>query len=187
MKKIKTAKQVTGFDNEVIYVVKGDSFDLKEELKELGARFNRAFGWYFGSFAQKPDSLPGELSLVEVRWEEVGNPDGEFKNSDIIKEVLDSKIYEADPSEYVGSVGDRIEEFVLVEEKREFEGAYGTQNCYTFRDERDNCYVWFTATSTKTQFEKGETVRIRGTVKSHSSFRNIKQTTLSRVSKVKEK
>lgn len=181
-RKFKTSKEISGFDKDIIYIVKGDSFAVKDSLKDLGARFRRDFGWYFGSFAEKPAELPSGLELVEVKWEEVGEANGEFKNEAVIKKVIDSKIYEPDDSEWQGTVGGRIEEFVLVENKREFESTYGSQICYTFRDERDNCYVWFTSVTSKTSFEQGESYTIRGTVKAHDSFRNIKQTVLSRVS-----
>lgn len=182
-RKFKTAKEVSGFDNNVIYIVKGDSFPVKDRLSELGARFRRDFGWYFGSFANKPETLPEGLELVEVTWDEVGNEDGEFKNEDVIREVVDSKIYEQDPSEWQGAEGERLEIYVLVEAKREFESAYGTQLRYCFRDEYDNCYTWFTSAGTKTSFDEGESYVIRGTVKSHDKYRNVKQTVLTRVTK----
>lgn len=183
VKQNRPLKQIIGFENEIIYIVKGESFSVKDNLKELGARFRRDFGWYFGSFADKPDTLPAGLELVEVRWEEVGNEDGSLKNEDIVKQVIESKIYDADPSEYVGEIGERIEVSVIVESKREFESLYGTQFCYGFRDENKNCYTWFTSTASKTSFTVGEEVTIRGSVKSHDIYKNKKSTVLSRVSK----
>lgn len=182
-KTLKTEKEVSGFDNDIIYIVKGDSFALKNQLKEMGFRFRRDFGWYAGSFCEKPEVMPSTLSLIEVKWEEVGNEDGSFKNEDVIKKVIESKIYDEDPSQWVGAVGDRVEVDVVVESKREFEGQYGSQLCYTFRDESRNCYVWFTSVGTKTSFEQDETYTIRGTLKKLDEYRNCKQNVLSRVTK----
>lgn len=179
----KTAKEISGFNNGVIYIVKGNSFDVKDALREAGARFRRDFGWYFGSFCEKPDTLPAGLELVELTWDEVGNEDGSFKNDEVIKAAIEAKIYDADPSEFVGSIGERLEVEVTVESKREFEGSYGTQLVYRFRDENNNCFSWFTSAGTKTSFEEGETCIIRGTLKSHDVYRNCKLNTLSRVSR----
>lgn len=185
-KKLKTLKEVIGFYDNKVFLVKGNSYELKDALHELGARYRTDFGWYFSKlFTEIPTSLPEGLELVELNWDEVGNGDDELKNDDIVRAAVESKIYEADASRHQGAVGDRVEEFVTVASKREFDGAFGHQVCYTFRDERDNCYVWFTSSGTKTQFEENEMVTIKGTVKSHDVFRNVQQTVLTRVSRSK--
>lgn len=87
-------------------------------------------------------------------------------------------------SEWVGAEKERITATVTVERIHSFErpcfGAPWQQevvHIVTMRDEHGNALV------TKGRFhaEKGEILKIKGTVKEHSEFRNEKQTVLQRV------
>ena len=74
-------------------------------------------------------------------------------------------------------------------ERQSFRG-YGTETVYihTFKDEAGNKIVWKTTSTISywdedgnlAYYEEGEKVRLRGTVKEHSEYKDEKQTVLTR-------
>ena len=87
-------------------------------------------------------------------------------------------------SQYVNEIGGKID--MLLEyigsphfERRSF-GGYGTETCYihTFLDDNGNKIIWKTGSGI--QAEKGQKVKVRGTVKEHSEYNGEKQTILTR-------
>ena len=81
-------------------------------------------------------------------------------------------------SEYVGNVGDKIEIEVTLKAIYGFETTYGWKQILSFRDNNGNVIVW--KTTSGAPCEKDETVTLRGTVKEHTIYRDIKQTILTR-------
>lgn len=79
-------------------------------------------------------------------------------------------------SSYIGRIGESITLNLLLIEERFF-WSYGS-TLHKFADENGNIVTWLT---TKTPNVKiGDLVRLKGTVKSHSEYENIKQTRLVR-------
>lgn len=80
---------------------------------------------------------------------------------------------EADPSEYVGEIGQRIlikvADFKVISYNDMFYTAL-----LLIKDEQGNAYIWSTGTS----FEVGQT--IKATVKAHEEYRGVKQTIITR-------
>ena len=90
------------------------------------------------------------------------------------KKTEESKITAT--SEFIGEVGKR-QDFVLTLKKfYTFEGAWGASNIYVFNDETGNVFIW----KTGAYLEKDETYTIKGTIKEHKIFRDVKQTIISR-------
>jgi hypothetical protein len=94
-------------------------------------------------------------------------------------------------SEYVGAIGDRVEASVTVENVFSFErpkfNAHWineTVSIVTMRDGKGNVFV---SKSPSFFAEKGETFRIKATVKAHDAYRDTKQTVVNRVAIVKPK
>ena len=74
---------------------------------------------------------------------------------------------------------------------RSFETYYGDKYVYTFSDQSNNVYVWFTSKayivhkcledSTRDEFaHPGDVVHIKATVKDNTEFQGTKQTVLTR-------
>ena len=85
-------------------------------------------------------------------------------------------------SEWVGSVKDKIVETVTINRINSFPTDYGRMDIVTMVN-GNNVFVWKT-TSSPDWVEQGAEVVIRGTVKAHDMYRNIKQTVLSHVKAV---
>ena len=85
-------------------------------------------------------------------------------------------MYEPSSSEYIGSIGERLELTLTVEKAVVLEGEHPS-TLHVMRDNCGNCYVWTTAAK---NWAVGSTHHIRGTLKEHKMFRNEKQNILTR-------
>lgn len=180
----KSQREVLGFGDEGYITIFG-AIGMDEEyepLKYSPARYCRHWGWYFPSTESLPEDLPAECVPIRLNWEQVGNDNGWLKPENELRDAVDPLIYPASPSEYQGKIGERIERNVLVVRNYKFESNYGISKIMTFEDDQGNVYVW---TTTAKDWSEGTRHYIRGTVKSHSRFKNTKQTVLNRVMEVK--
>lgn len=80
-------------------------------------------------------------------------------------------------SEYQGVVGKRQDWTLTVTKVMTFDGYYGTSHMHIMQDDAGNVFVW---SSSSYQFEIGDVVTGKGTVKEHKEYRGIKQTVLTR-------
>ena len=177
--------QKYGFNPEgKIYVVIGNTYEIREELKEAGAKYRGGINWYF---LEEQDKYP----TVELTYEECLNIYPEYgtiswKDLIEVQAVLNSKIpTEEDPSQYVGQVGERLDVIVTFKKRSTYEipsyAGWGTDmvGINVFRDDAGNCFIW-KSTSAFFNIPEGEKVRLRGTVKEHTDYKGTKQTVLQR-------
>ena len=96
------------------------------------------------------------------------------------KEKIDLKEKNALESKYYGEVKEKIEIDVELTNCKSFVSYYGYNNTnyiYTFK--KDNyTFVWIT--SKCLDIEVGEKIKLKGTIKEHNEFNDIKQTVLTR-------
>lgn len=184
--------QDKGFNAEgKIYLATGNTYEIKEELKEAGAHWKTALnGWIF---LEKPDNY----STVELTADECLNyieSEGwiSWKTWTELEALIYSKLPKEDNpvSEYVGEVGDKINDTVTLErifsyERRSYSG-YGTERVrvYKFRDDNGNILVW----NTTSWQDVAEDIRVKltGSVKEHSEYKGEKQTVLTRCKIIEE-
>ena len=97
-------------------------------------------------------------------------------------------------SQYVGQIGERLEMTLTLKFSAHFEvpsfAGFGTDTMYVHNlvDDNGNVFVWKTSKGIYTAngdytynvAEKGDKVRIKGTVKNHSEYKDEKQTELTR-------
>lgn len=95
----------------------------------------------------------------------------------VIKQAAERAAQDRD-SEYVGTVKERIEFEAVVVGVYGSEGFYGHTDIVKFRDLSGNLFTWFA--SGYTELERGDRMSIKGTVKDHQLYRDIKQTILTR-------
>lgn len=181
-----TQKTALGFDETgFITIFKGDTFACKEWFKEHHARYTRLWGWGFGHGDALPeDNRPLGIEPIRLDWEMVGNPDGSLKSDEAVKAAVDALVYEPDVSEFVGTVGQRIEMQVTVEKAIQLDGYYGPSTMHIMRGIDGNVYVWTTASKS---WEEGSEKTIRGTIKDHKTYRAVNQTILTRCMEVTSK
>lgn len=170
-----------GFSAEgITYVAVGNTYEIKEMLKEQGCRFSPVLKWHC---AEKFD-LPEDYKWIEVKFDDVMEWNAYHKNAyffESAKAFVEKAIAQAEGpsnSEYVGKVGERLRNVTAVyKSARGFEGRYGYTNIYTF-ESGENILVWFT--TSELSLKKGDIVDLTGTIKKHEEFRGVKTTQLSR-------
>lgn len=171
--------ETNGFSKDgYTYIVTGDSYSIKDQLKENGFKYDSVLKWH-RSTAEGYEDKTIKVAVDEViEFSAWGK--GYYKTG--ASEIIEKKIAETqleDPSNWVGEEGTIFEaESVQLISKNGFESYYGYSNIYTFRDENCNKLVWFTKTNIP--FVEGDHLKIKGRVKSHEEYKGTKQTILTR-------
>ena len=110
-------------------------------------------------------------------------------NAEIAEERAKEEALKA-RSNYVGSVGEKIEVKVTLTDKitYEKENFYGygmiDSHIYKFIDSEGNIFSWFTGSSIDAN--KGDAVTLKATVKKHNEYNNAKETILTRCKILRE-
>lgn len=169
-----------GFNEDgFMWIVLGDTYSIKEELKAAGAKFDRVFLWHL-------DHEDNRYPCVKISIEDVAE-----KNivdlwilNDYVWEYIEDLRKKNAPkseSEYVGEIGEKFDSDVVLSKIHTYETHftyYGELNfIYKFKDQNDNTIIWKTSNK---DLEEGETYRIKGTIKEHSEYDGDKQTVLTR-------
>lgn len=179
----KSQKIVLGFVNDYITIFKNDGMDEDNEYFKLSsARYCRGWGWYFPSDVDLPKDLPEEYEPIRLEWSQVGNDNETLKSDAEVREGIDAIVYPMHPSQYQGTLGERIEREIMVTHNYKLETNFGHSNMMTFEDKDGNIYLW---TTTAKDWAEGTKHKIRGTVKNHNVYQNVHQTVLNRVMEVK--
>ena len=177
------------------YFVLGKTFDIKDELKAQGAKWdNVSRHWHMATPPEGREVL--EIAVDEMY---IANYAGVYdwrswkSHSDEGQEYYVDKLQEAEDnlkahestSQHVGKVGDKIEVEVTYIHTASWENAYGgwlnhasVTNLHTFKDSQGNVFTW--KTSNFIEADYGQKMTIKGTVKEHSEYKGIKQTVLTR-------
>ena len=171
-----------GFEKGYITIFKGDTYPYKDWLKEQGARYAKFWGWYIISTMNVPEEMPSGVEAVRLDWDVVGKGE-DLLPDDQVKSAVEALIYDPSNSEFQGIVGERIERYVTIDRIVEIDGAYGPSKMYIMSDDCGNVYVW--TTSAARNWDSGDNIHIKGTVKDFRTFRNTKQTILTRVTECK--
>ena len=168
-----------GFDEDGMtwIFVKGDTYAIKDSLKDAGYKFNRELGWH------GPDclnDLPEGYELYQIGFDEVYEwPFEAASKPDFIGEqvVVNAKA-KAGQGEFIGEIGERLRALdVQLMSVREYNGAYGLSYIYQFSYKGD-ILIWMT--SKWMDIEPDEWYVLTGTVKKHESYKGMNQTYLSR-------
>ena len=176
--------ETLGFKEGFVTVFRGNTYSVKDWLKEHGARFSALINWYIPSDIPLPESFPEGIEPVKLEWAAMIDPaTGKFGSPDYIKAMIPAYIYSESKSDYVGTIGERSEFTVKLCSVRTIPTQFGYSNLYTFCDKDANIIIYF-GTSTLSM-EVGNKYRISAIVRDHSVYRNEKQTRVAYI-KVKE-
>lgn len=175
------------------WVVMGDTFSIKDELKAKGARFHHSIGWYF---AEKVDGYDMERVGLDSEKEIDGDTYKAFFESadgtisfgyDLHTFIVALKAdYKAarDTSIYYGEPKQRITHKVKLKEVYSFETNYTyrgeTSYLYLFEDSENHVFTWRTSTGFGVDLKNGAEITIKGTIKEHREYKGTRQTVLTR-------
>ena len=168
------------------YVFLGNTYDIKDDIKALGGKFDRFLNWHI---AQPVDGYQFlEISVDEVAdesmWEGYSYSYDKWLNADIEnrRKTKWNKENTVDAG-YYGEVGDKINLEVTYVRYTCWENSYGyyggTTFLYTF-EMGGHTFIWKTSKFICDELEEGSTLTIAGTIKEHSEYNGIKQTVLTR-------
>lgn len=185
-----------------VYIVLGNTYPIREQLRELGCRFSYTIGWHSSKQLSEYQTL--ELTADEICMKDdtgvyVGFNTEEVQNR--VKEANNAReITEEKESRHYGKIGDRVELDLTVKASYSYETHFTysgeTSYIHTLIDDDGNVFVWKTSrglyteeeTERETRFnikEKGDKLTIKGTVKAHDEYKGVKQTVLTRCKIVK--
>lgn len=180
--KLECAKKLGFNDNLITYmVVGGNVYQIKDELKERGAKYNPIIGWHVPA----PIYLPKGYSFCEIAFDEVYDFKPLAKNAEMkidAKQIVEDKLAEMlgeGASEfYPEDEGTRIRGIeAKVEKIAGFSGVYGYTYIYNFSTDNFH-FVWMT--SSHQSLEEGDAVILTGTIKKFDTYRGVKITYLTR-------
>lgn len=178
--------ETNGFnENEETYIVLGNSYSIKDQLKEAGWHYNGQLRrWMKGEQTGVPAGYEVlKISAAEILEFSAWGEGHFFSNAKDIIDTYEKDILPEEPSEWVGKVGEKISPTVVtITRIGHIEGRYGLTTIYTFKDANSNIYVWFT--STNFQKDVGDTFSIVASVKDHTEYNGVKQTKIIRVKEV---
>ena len=178
-----------GFNTEGhAWVVLGNTFSIKDDLKNAGCRWNNQLGWHFN---HEQDTF----QTIKVHIDEFCNKDdcGDYCFDEVcaIQEYIKEQKQVAQAnhkSEFQGNIGEKIEKELTLVKSVSFETHftyYGeTQYIHKFEDEDGNIYIWKTSNAL-VEDKPIQKCILKGTIKEHSEYNTEKQTVLTRC-KVKE-
>ena len=165
-----------------------DSYEVKEELKAAGFRFDKILLWH------APEIPAGyEDKVVEFWFPALGVMSTWYEGfySDSAKEKVMERLIEArpeedrpKPTEWYGEEKEKIQLDVTVVYKKNMTTAYGLTNLIKFEDAEGHLFQWWSNSAFANEIEEGDKFTIAGTIKSHDEYAGRKYTTLTRCKKV---
>lgn len=180
----KTQKDILGFEKGYITIFTGeDTYTAKDWFKEHGARYTRFWGWYIISTMEVPEDLPEGIQAIKLDWDVVGTNEGVLKPDDQVQQAIDNLIYSDSSSQFMGTIGERLEKVLTVTKAIPFDSRFGLNTMHIMEDADGNVYVWTTGSKS---WEVGSVHNLRGTVKDHKTYKNVNQTILTRCMEVKK-
>lgn len=177
------------------WIVMGKTFEIKDQLKAAGARWDNTFGWHFDhettEFPTIRISIEDKLTRLNQDADDYEDTIGNYYNDGTlsfgdewpitlyINELREQwEINNAPKTEWYGSIKDKVDMKVKLVRRGNYDTMYGTTFVYTFEDIKGHQLVW--KTGTWLEQEVGSQVALKGTIKAHSEYKGIKQTELTR-------
>ena len=179
----KPQKIVLGFEKGYITIFKGDLAKEEEWFRASICRYTRFWRWYVPSTEEVPADLPAGIEPVRLYWKDVcKDEENLMDNEEKIKAHVYSLVCEKSNSEFVGEIGQRLDLTLTVSRVIELDGNYPS-TMHFFTDEYENVFIWTTASK---HLAVNKTYKMRGTIKDHRTYKNEKQTILTRCMNIQE-
>ena len=168
-------------DGKIFCVSGGNTFLIKDLLKEQGFKYSTLFGWH--SNTEKP--VPAPYSLVCLTFDELYLWEPQYKRAfpyTDFKQKIKNKIYinneKENDSEFIGTIGEREYNLLAIYKKSKYvrKETYGYY-IHSF-SHLGNKIIW--VTKKRLDIEVGQSIMLSGTVAAHSLVGNTKVTKMTR-------
>ena len=170
-------KDVLGFEEGYIHILRGVNDDNEEFVRASKARYTRWWGWYWPSCEKLPSIYPHGIEFIKLDWDKVSADGERLLPEGQVERAVSSVLYEPTDSEYQGTIGERLELILVVNKAIKIETNYGSSTMHIMSDYDGNTFIWTTAAKSLVPNQEYE---IKGTVKAHSEYHGDKQTVLTR-------
>ena len=181
------------------WVFLGNTYEVKEQIKELGAKFNYLLGWHINHAVEGyPTMVINVKDITTIDY--IGNidycraytPEGgdaeydSYSMEQRINELKEEAYAEFRKnsgelkSEYIGTVGERRDFVCKLVSHFAFDSAfvYGdVTHIYRFEDENGNIIIWKTGNWLD---DEQKDFSFKATIKEHSEYKGEKQTVVQR-------
>ena len=168
-------------ENGDTYILLGETYSIKDELKAAGWKFDKTLLWHRGDPGQYADRCFKVWHGTVMEFDIFGHQYYTETAGKLIKNKVEEYniAHNNSKSEWVGEEKERLRDLsVTVKGLSGFDGQYGWTSVITFEDKDENIFVWFT--SKELSIAIGENVTLTGTVKEHKTYKGVKQTILTR-------
>lgn len=173
------------------WVVMGNTYEIKDQLKAVGCKWNQEFGWHFDHEVTDFDTVMVSIEDSIPFWDDSTEYIGQYSNDgtlyfiasefiqDYVKSLREKYVADHAPkTEYFGNIGDKLELNLTLIHTGGYETMYGYTYVYTFVDSEGHQFIW--KTGCYLDESEGSTLTVRGTIKAHSEYRGARQTELTR-------
>lgn len=170
-----------GFDeNGVTYIVTGETYSRKDELKAAGFRYDSVLLWHAPKTPEGYEENVIRLCVDDVfelsAW-------GQYHYLTGAKDIVAKKLaatQHQENSEWIGEVGEKIKDIkIQLIRKYSFEGKFGITNVYTFKTENGDHLTWFSSTFQSVEINDWVTLKY-ATIKDHNEYKGVKSTVITR-------
>lgn len=156
------------------YLIYGDTFSVKDFLKENGCKFSRELKWHCAA----PIEMPDGCAFTKVSFDKLFSwPQGTWEPTFIGKDFVEKLAHRSiGTSEFVGEEKERLRNLSCTLTEAKFIDSLSCFS-YTF-NYNGNLLSWLT--EKVLEFEEGAQVDLTGTVKAHKVFSGNCVTQLNR-------
>ena len=187
IQKAKSQKDIFGFGEQgFIWIFKGDTYAALDWFRMQPTRYAKFLGWYLPSNIEMPNPLPVGVEPIKLEWDKISDPETDaFLPEEDIQNYVNTLVYDPGVSDWVGNIKERITADVVCTRILHFQNAFGISTMFMFEDTDKNILTW--TTQTTQNIEENCEYIITGTVTEHLTYKNVKQTLLTRCKVIEEK
>ena len=178
------------------YIVLGDTYAIREDLKAAGAKFSYNLGWHFPE--PNPNYATREITkdtIVFQNDEETVTVLRELPNGmldwpydvyylqEYVKRLQEEYKASLMPeTKFFGELGQKVELTLALDRRSFFDTQWGSTAIYAFTDAEGHHFIWKTASwpDALTKVNEGDSIVLKGTIKEHNEYKGCKQTVLTR-------
>lgn len=149
---------------------------LDLQRNQIGRLESHCIAFALSGFAKYQDL--GVLSYMPIAYEKYTNAIAQRNYWAAKRQIWEAERLDAvKKSQHIGTIGQRISvNVVSARLLTSWETEYGILYMYQFKDNNGNVYIWKTGKEVDTDTN----IVLKGTVKQHNTFREVKQTVLTR-------
>lgn len=173
------------------WIVLGNTYLIKDKIKEKGGKFNGILGWHFDHEVDEFETV--KLTATDMFTDDISGYDWKTECKDgedifeMVERIREEYTKQTSTSEYVGTIGEKVAKNLKYVDAHSFDTAFGTTHIYKFIDDENNELIWKTSSiigyyknNEWVPVTENEIVFVKGSIKELKEYKGTKQTILTR-------